>query len=119
MTDARRAEIRARLTATTGGPWRRGLAWNDLDGYDIAASGDLLVATVFVAAGVTPTERATAETDAEFLLHAKADMADVLDEVERLREALKTVKLRTVQRDLSRLAHTALYGTKKKGETHG
>lgn len=52
--------------------------------------------------------------------HPVADaVPELLSENARLREALKTVKLRTVQRDLSRLAHTALYGTKKKGETRG
>lgn len=44
--------------------------------------------------------------------HPVADaVPELLAENARLREALKTVKLRTIQRDLWETANTTLYGT--------
>jgi len=74
----RLAEIRARLDAATPGPWtpeetQRGhdIWWQPGEGMR-----DGRVANVYV------------ERDAHFIAHAPADIAWLLDEVERLREEM-------------------------------
>lgn len=110
MTPEHRAEIRARVDATTSGPW----TVRDL--Y-VIAPGDVHIADFeWLADG--DEEWAEFQANAVFVAAARQDVPALVDEVEQLRAALAEVKLRTVQRDLSRLAHTALYGTKEGGD-HG
>lgn len=52
------------------------------------------------------------------LLASPADL-DRVAEIAQLREALKAVKVRSIQRDLWETADTALNGTTQKGETRG
>lgn len=76
---------------------------------------------------LTEHERTMALLDARNYLRAAAaagllagpEELDRTAEIERLREALKEIKVRSIQRPLQTLAHTALYGTTQKGDTRG
>lgn len=79
LSPEREAEIRARAEAATPGPW----APDDVYG---------LVRPTQIDGFAHPCERAAAQqqtaTDAEFIAHSRADVPDLLAEVDRLREEL-------------------------------
>ncbi|MFC3984931.1 hypothetical protein [Streptosporangium jomthongense] len=87
LTDARLAEIRARHTATTPGPWR-------LDGpycWPFDMSDDPHMSSV-ISAGeertavlVPALDNPRGEKDLAFAVHAHRDIPDLVAEVERLR----------------------------------
>lgn len=88
------AGIRARADAATRGPWHVELTaetyidrpsrypiYSDVRGIVEVAEGDTYVAQ-------TMRGNAQARADAEFIAHAREDVAALLAEVERLRDAL-------------------------------
>jgi len=82
MTDQRLAEIREREQAATPGPWGPSVDIADeIHPWEVVRSGDL-----------PPVELeadAQGQADAAFITAARRDVADLLAEVERLRERLK------------------------------
>lgn len=96
ITEERLDEIRERLDAATPGPWRPD---NDEPGYVIAPDdpsgwdGYLIASTVDHDGGLFVQEH-----NAELIAHAPQDLADLLAEVERLRDEL--AKAREVTDDM-------------------
>lgn len=84
MTD-RLAEIRARLNAATPGPWE----WREWSCGDEAITGP--DNTGFV----VNVDEATPHADADLIAHAPADIAWLLDEVERLRSPMVNLNTQT------------------------
>lgn len=91
MTDERIAQIRARADAATRGPWHVELTaetyidrpsrypiYSEVRGIVDVAEGDTYVAQ-------TKRGNEQARDDAEFIAHAREDVATLLAEVERLR----------------------------------
>ena len=74
------AEIRARLDAATPGPWKRSLSGSHYNPWKVHR-GAILVAL-----------SGEAVEDADLIAHAPADIAWLLDEVERLREAAAEIR---------------------------
>jgi hypothetical protein len=85
LTPARLAEIRQRAAHATEGPWA---IWRDLDHQGFITVGD---ATGVIPEGAAytegpsnPTAHVYIEEDAEFIAAARADVPDLLAEIERL-----------------------------------
>jgi hypothetical protein len=80
MTPAELAEIRARAEAATPGPWvRYSRDFRDARSHSVVGPGHAVRAFT----GYGP-RGGTAQTDAEFIAHARTDVPALLAEVERL-----------------------------------
>ncbi len=87
MTPEREAEIRARLAGATPGPWK--YEWES------AGESDNFTASIYeddykgLLVGRC-NQNGSHHGDEEFIANAPADVAELLDEVDRLRAALRT-----------------------------
>jgi hypothetical protein len=86
MDQTRLDAIRARCEAATPGPWNAIDKGNTVPSYAIRhfAVGEKCVN---VASGISPKTG-----DADFIAHARTDVPDLLDEIERLTAALKLLE---------------------------
>ena len=85
MDDQRIREIKERLQATTPGAWRVWKPNDDYFGDDTPTveteSGQYIAQTGYD--GLSYTVRETMSADAEFIAHAKEDIAYLLEQLER------------------------------------
>lgn len=82
-TDIRLAEIRARLKEATPGPWVIG-SYRGMNGYDIETADGRDLSGIH--RGMVDGRR-----NAELIAHAPADLAYLLDRVDRLENAVKAL----------------------------
>jgi hypothetical protein len=89
MTPARIAELRALCEAATAGPWRVSMT-----GYSVKSNDDD-APTIAIPHGVSVLTSKQIDrwlANAEFIAAARTALPDALDEIERLRATVATLK---------------------------
>lgn len=92
MTEAELSAIEARVNAATPGPWNV-IEENDVGPNDEGYWAWLEVgpAKVDMPTGGPEKEKKQAESDAEFIAHARADVPALIAEVRRLQQPIRLV----------------------------
>lgn len=87
MTDPELAAIRARLAAATEGPWKVSyFGIGARDGFDDVIAPGPVDCMEYCSSGISTVE--ATDADWELIAHAPTDLAELCDEVERLRYLL-------------------------------
>ena len=94
MNSEDRAAIRARLAAATPGPWRiarsrGGVPWIDAGEYDEVLAPADVDCMAYCYGGTSRIEMSDA--DAEFIAHARTDVADLLDALDEAERTLEQI----------------------------
>jgi hypothetical protein len=87
ITEAELNAMKARINATTPGPWTSFVEGRDL------TSGDSFIQTatqdIYISAGDYVCGGGHSSADQDFIAHARQDMPRLIAEIERLREATR------------------------------
>lgn len=89
--DDRLAEIRARLDAATPGQWSNDNEWSEIEAVVVPQSAYMEPYLMSVATVGNPP-------NADLIAHAPADIAWLLDEVERLRQEIDRLRYEVMRR---------------------